>query len=353
MEEKTTQIFHLNDDYKNFLVEIKNKVRSSRLQAALAINREVVSLYWHIGKEIIKLQAKTDWGNKLIDRVSRDLQNAFPETHGFSKTNLKYMRIFAHLYPDGIGQQIVDQLPWGHIAFIIRIKDHQKRYWYIHKCIENNWSRHVLEQQIHSKLYERQATSKNKVTNFIERLPTPQSYLAHDLVKSPYNFDALGLHDGAYERELEHASVHHISRFLVELGKGFAFLGHQVPIEVSKKTYFIDMLFYHVKLHCYVIGELKCTVFKPEHAGKLNFYLNAVDDNFRSSEDNPSIGLLLCKSRDKVLAEYALRGIEKPIGISEYTLTKAVPKDLKVNLPTIAEIEAELNKCNNDVKDSK
>jgi len=339
-------VFHTYSEYQSFFSKIKDKVRTTRLQAALSVNREVVSLYWHIGKEIVQLQSKTNWGSKLIDTLSRDLQNSFPETHGFSKTNLKYMRILAHFYPDGFGQQPVDQLPWGHITLVIRIKNIEERHWYVYQCVENGWSREVLEKQIRSGLYSRQAISNNKVTNFLEKLPPPQSHLAHDLIKNPYNFDCLGLHDEAQEREIEYASVQHISKFLIELGKGVAFLGHQVPIEINERTYFIDMLFYHVKLHCYLVVELKSTAFKPEHAGKLNFYLSAVDDILRSPEDKSSIGLLLCKTSDKILAEYALRNIQKPIGVSEYTLTKAIPKNLKINLPTIKEIEAEFSKKN-------
>jgi len=336
--------FHDRKEYRFFLSKIKEKVRGSRIQAALSVNREVIHLYWHIGKEIVKLQAKADWGSKLIDTISIDLKNSFPETHGFSKTNLKYMRILAHFYPDGFGQQPVDQLPWGHITYVIRIKNVKERHWYVHKCLENGWSRDMMEKQIRSGLYERQGISKNKVTNFLTKLPSPQSDLAHAIIKNPYNFDCLGLHDEAQEREIEHASIQHISKFLVELGKGVAFLGNQVPIEINERTYFIDLLFYHVKLHSYMVVELKSTAFKPEHAGKLNFYLNAVDDILRSPEDNPSIGLLLCKTSDKILAEYALRGIQKPIGVSEYTLTKAIPKNLKTSLPTIKEIETEFNK---------
>jgi predicted nuclease of restriction endonuclease-like (RecB) superfamily len=337
-------LLHLDKEYKYLFTEIKTRIQTSRLQAALAVNREVIKLYWFIGKKIIEKQAITNWGDKLLDTLCNDLRNSFPETHGFSKTNLKYMRIFAHFYPDGFGQQPVDQLPWGHITFIIRIKNAEERHWYVHQCLENGWSRDLLEKQIRSNLYGRQAISKNKTTNFLTHLPSSQSQLAHDIIKNPYNFDCLGLHDEALEREIEYASLQHISKFLIELGKGFAFLGNQVPIEINERIYFLDMLFYHVKLHAYIIVELKASAFKPEHAGKLNFYLSAVDDILRSSEDNPSIGLLLCKTSDKVLAEYALRGINKPIGVSEYTLTKAIPKNLEISLPSIKEIEAELSK---------
>lgn len=339
----------IDKTYVNFLDQLKEKIRKAQVSAALAVNKEVIYLYWDIGKQIIQKQAQTQWGDKLISNLSLDLQRLFPESHGYSATNLKYMRIFASLYPDGIGQQAVDQLPWGHITFLIRIKNPVERHWYVSQCVENGWSRIILKNQVRSALYRRQAVSKNKTTNFLTKLPPPQSHLAHDLIKSPYNFDCLGLHDSALERDIEHASLQHITKFLLELGKGFAFIGHQVPIEISERTYFIDMLFYHVILHCYVVAEIKATSFRPEHTGQLNFYLSAVDDKFRSYEDKPSIGLLLCKTSDKVVAEYALRNIEKPIGIAEYQLTKAIPEKLQHNLPTIEEIENELRQIDFDV----
>jgi predicted nuclease of restriction endonuclease-like (RecB) superfamily len=220
----------------------------------------------------------------------------------------------------------------------------EEREWYAKHTLEESWARSTLEKYIEQNLYQQQGVASNKTSNFLARLPDSQSRLAQEILKNPYNFSFLGLHEESHEREIEHASIQHITKFLLELGKGFAFVGAQVPIEVGDKEFFIDMLFYHLKLHSYVVVELKATSFKPEHTGQLNFYLSVVDDLVKSSQDNPSIGLLLCKSRDKVIAEYALRSIEKPIGVSEYDLVKAIPDKLKINLPTVEEIEAELNK---------
>lgn len=329
-------------EYKFLLDELKGKIRGSRFKAALAVNREVIGLYWHIGKKIIE---RRNWGSKLIEALSHDLQNAFPETGGFSIRNLHRMRQFADYYPNfEIMPQSVAQLPWGHISLLIhKIKDDSVRNWYAEQTVDQGWSRLILERNIHDDLFHCQAIPAVKTSNFLARLPSPQSMLAQELLKQPYNFDFLGLHDEAHEREIEHASTEHITRFLLELGKGFAFVGRQVPISLEDSDYFIDMLFYHLKLHAYVVIEFKATKFKPEHAGQLNFYLNLVDDFYKMAEDKPTIGLLLCKSRNKFEAEYALKGIEKPIGISEYQLTRAIPDSLKLNLPTVEEIEAELN----------
>lgn len=335
---------HLATEYKNFFTEIKARIRTSRVQAALAVNKEVIQLYWFIGKKIIEKQAITNWGDGLLEKLSCDLREAFPETHGFSVTSLKYMRVFANLYPNGIGQQAADQLPWGHIMLLIqKVKDDVVRNWYIKQTIENNWSRNILEDQIKQNLFERQAINEHKTTNFMSKLPESISQIAQDMVKSPYNFDFLGLHDQALEREIEFASVEHITKFMLALGKGFAFVANQVPIVIDDQEFFIDMLFYNFILRAFVICEIKSTKFKPEHVGQLNFYLSAIDDKMRHKDDNPSIGLLLCKTRNKVVAEYALRNIEKPIGISEYELTKALPEKLQGIMPSIEEIEAEFN----------
>lgn len=329
-------------DYRIFLTELKDKIRNARLKAAFAINKELIDLYWHMGKQIIE---KQNWGSKLIEKLSLDLQNAFPETSGFSIRNLQRMRQFAARFPDiTIAPPAVAQLPWGHISVLLhKIKENNEFSWYAEQTIEQGWSRLALERNIKDSLFQRQAIDHVKSSNFLTRLPNPQSKLAHELLKQPYNFDFLGLHDEAHEREIEHASIEHITKFLLELGKGFAFVGRQIPIGLEESGYFMDMLFYHLKLHAYVVIEFKATKFKPEHAGQLNFYLNLVDDFYKMPEDNPTIGLLLCKSRNKFEAEYALKGIEKPIGISEYQLTRAIPENLKLNLPSIEEIEAELN----------
>lgn len=337
-----SSILGLNKEYKVLLNELKDKIRNSRLKAALAVNHEVIALYWHIGKIIIERQ---NWGSKLVESLSNDLQHAFPETSGFSVRNLQRMRQFVTHYPDfQILPQAVAQLPWGHISVLIhQVKDESIRLWYADQAIELGWSRPTLERYLKEGLYQRQAVSATKSSNYLSRLPSPQSMLAQDLLKQPYNFDFLGLHDEAHEREIEHASIQHITKFMLELGKGFAFVGSQVPITIDDEQFFIDMLFYNLHLRCFTVIEFKATKFKPEHAGQLNFYLSAVDDLMKHKDDNPSIGLLLCKSRNKVVAEYALKDVQKPIGISEYELTRAIPEDLKKDLPSIEEIEAELN----------
>lgn len=341
-------ILHLDQEYKYLFAEIKTKIQTSRLQAALAVNREVIQLYWFIGKRIIEKQSETNWGDKLLEILSADLYQTFPETHGFSVRNLERMRQLAKEYPTEIATQPVSQLPWGHIMLLIqRVKDRAIRDWYIAQTIGNGWSRYAMEDQIKQDLYRRQAIDEHKTTNFLSKLPSPISRLAQDMVKSPYNFDFLGLHDQAHEREIEFASVQHITKFMLALGKGFAFVGNQVPIVIDEQEFFIDMLFYNYILRSFVVCEIKSTKFKPEHIGQLNFYLSAIDDKLRHKEDNQSIGLLLCKSRNKVVAEYALKSIEKPIGISEYELTKALPEKLQGIMPSVEEIEAELNELGN------
>lgn len=332
----------LNKEYSALLNKLKSKIRGARLKAALAVNHEVIKLYWHIGKQIID---RHNWGSKLINTLSQDLQNAFPETRGFSVRSLQRMRQFASYYPCfEIVPQPVAQLPWGHISLLIhKVKDDSVRAWYAEQATEQGWSRITLERYISNNLYESQGLKKHKTTNFLTNLSSPQSELAHDLIKSPYNFDFLGLHDTAHERDIEHASIQHIAQFILELGKGFAFVGHQVPIAINDNEFFLDMLFYNLKLRCYTVIEIKSTKFKPEHAGQLNFYLSAVDDLLKHPDDNPSIGLLLCKSRDKIVAEYALKGMTKPIGVSEYELTKKLPKKFAGVMPTIKEIENELS----------
>jgi len=258
--------------------------------------------------------------------------------------------MFAEYYPKiEFGSQAVTQLPWGHIQLLLfKAKDEKIRDWYATECLDNGWSRFTLEKHLKDDLFSAQGIKKNKATNFLSRLSSPQSKLAQDMIKSPYNFDFLGLHDEAHEREIEHASIKHITKFMLELGKGFSFVGSQVPITIDDNEFFIDMLFYNLQLRCFTVIEIKTTKFKPEHTGQLNFYLSAVDDLMRHPVDNPSIGILLCKSRNKMVAEYALKGIEKPIGVSEYQLTRAIPDDLKTNLPTVEEIESELNESEED-----
>lgn len=329
-------------DYVQWLADIKNRVSAARRKAALAVNAELVSLYWHIGRDILQRQAAQGWGSKVIDRLGRDLREAFPEMKGFSRANLMYMRAFAEAWTDfEIVQQTVGQLPWGHNVLLLnRIKEQEARLFYVQKAIAENWSRATLEAHIKNRLHERQGKA---VTNFAARLPAPTSALAQETLKDPYLFDFLSLGEDAQEREIENALVQHITRFLLELGNGFAFVGRQYRLEVNGDEFFIDLLFYHTRLKCYVVVELKATAFKPEHAGQLNFYLAAIDAQVKALDDHPTIGLLLCKTQNRLVAEYALSGIDKPIGIAEYELVRALPEPLVTNLPTVEELENELS----------
>lgn len=329
--------------YAELLSQLKEKIRTAQVKAALAVNAEMVRLYWEIGNVVLGRLQQEGWGAKVIDRLARDLKAAFPDMSGFSPSNLKYMRRFAEEYPDLlIGQQAADQLPWWHnVILMTKVTNMTERAWYAQKASEYGWSRSVLTIQIETKLYERQATNE-KITNFGKNLPAPQSDLAQQLLKDPYIFDFLSVGKEAHEREIERELVSHITKFLLELGTGFAFVGQQYPLEVGGEDFFIDLLFYHLKLRCYVVIELKNTKFKPEYAGKLNFYLSVVDDLVKHPSDNPSIGILLCKDKNKAIAEYALKDVNKPIGVSSYELTEAIPENLKTSLPTIEELEAEL-----------
>lgn len=328
-------------DYAEWLTDIKTRVQAARSRAALAANAELVTLYWQIGHEILQRQAEQAWGSKVIERLARDLRDAFPEMRGFSARNLMYMRDFAGGWPDAeIVQQLAAQLPWFHnVVLLTRIKDSSIRLRYAQQALAEGWSRSTLEINIRKQLLERQGQA---ISNFGARLPAPHSQLAHETLKDPYLFDFLGLGDEAHERDIENALVRHITHFLLELGSGFAFIGRQFRLEVSDKEFFIDLLFYHTRLKCYVVVELKATEFKPEHAGQLNFYLTAVDRQVKTADDNPTIGLLLCKTQDRLVAEYALHGIEKPMGVAEYELVRTLPERLGNNLPTVEELEIEL-----------
>lgn len=333
----------IDTSYITFFDALKKQVEASRYKAALRVNEELILLYHHIGSQILKSQTEHGWGAKIINQVSKDLRKAFPDMKGFSPQNLKYMRRFAEEYSfDEIGQQAVDQLPWGHnILLMYAVSDKKARQFYIQGTIKHGWSRNILSSQVETNLYQREGKA---VTNFKNNLPSPLSDLAHNTLKDPYVFDFLGLGKNAQEREVEKALIHHMEKFLLELGVGFAFVGRQYHLEVSKKDYYIDLLFYHLKLRCFVVIELKDKEFKPEYTGKLNFYLSAVDDLLRHSNDNPTIGIILCKTKDNATAEYALRDINKPIGLAEYRLTDALPDEIKTNLPTIEELEQELAK---------
>jgi predicted nuclease of restriction endonuclease-like (RecB) superfamily len=307
----------------------------------LAVNRELVLLYWQIGRDILDRQAQQGWGAKVIDRLAQDLRSAFPDMKGFSPRNLKYMRAFAEAWPDSeFVQQVAAQLPWGHNAVLLdRLDSPESRRWYAAKAIENSWSRNVLVMQIESRLLERTGQA---ITNFEASLPRPQSDLARESIKDPYRFDFLGLADTAQEREIESALVNHVTEFLLELGAGFAFVGRQVLLNVGGEEFFIDLLFYHLRLRCYVVIELKGGKFKPEHLGQLSFYLTAVDAQVKHPQDAPTIGMLLCKSKNKVVAEYALRDNTQPIGVAEYQLVESLPAELQTSLPSIEQIEREL-----------
>jgi len=335
------KIAAIPSDYADWLVGIKTRVQAARSRAVLAANAELIQLYWQIGNEILQRQFAQGWGSKVIERLARDLREAFPEMKGFSTRNLMYMRDFAESWPVvEIVQQLAAQLPWFHIVVLMtRMKDASSREWYAQRAIAEGWSRATLEVQIRNRLHERQGQA---VTNFNARLPQPHSELAHETLKDPYLFDFLGLGDEAHEREIENALVRHITKFLLELGNGFAFIGRQYRLEVNGNEFFIDLLFYHTRLKCYVVVELKATAFKPEHAGQLNFYLTAVDRQVKAPDDKPTIGLLLCKTKDRLVAEYALSGIDKPIGVAEYELVRALPEPLVSSLPTVEELESEL-----------
>ena len=327
--------------YADWLADLKGRIHTAQQRATLAVNRELVLLYWQIGCDILARQAAQGWGAKVIERLAHDLRVAFPEMRGFSPRNLKYMRAFAEAWPDAeFVQQAAAQLPWGHnLVLLDRLNTPTERRWYAAQAIEHSWSRNVLNIHIETRLLQR---SGKAVTNFGTRLPKPQSDLARESVKDPYRFDFLGLTDEALEREIENALVKHVTEFLLELGAGFAFVGRQVLLDVGGEEFFIDLLFYHLKLRCYVVIELKGGKFKPEHLGQLGFYLTAVDRQVKTEHDNPTIGLLLCKNKNKIVAEYALGDKTQPMGIAEYKLLESLPPELQTSLPSIEQIEREL-----------
>lgn len=333
----------ITPEYNKLLADLKKRILSSRYKAALSVNKELVMLYHHIGNQILESQAKQGWGTKVIDQLSKDLRSEFPDIKGFSPQNLKYMRKFAKEYKENeIGQQAVDQIPWGHIVTLLyAISSKEERCFYIQETLQNGWSRNILSIKIETNFFKRKG---NAVTNFQDKLPKPQYDLAVATLKNPYLFDFLSLGENAHEREVEKELVAHIEKFLLELGEGFAFLGRQYHIQIEDQDFYIDLLFYHIKLRAFVVIELKSGKFKPEYVGKMNFYLSAVDDLFRQPGDNLSIGLILCRSKVGVVAEYALRDMTKPIGLAEYRLTENLPENLKTALPTIEELEAELTK---------
>jgi predicted nuclease of restriction endonuclease-like (RecB) superfamily len=347
-----------NKDYRKFITEIKQNIKSSQIKAAVSVNCELLKLYWYIGNQIATKQKNAKWGDGFLKQLSKDLSSEFPEMKGFSYRNIRAIKQWYLFWnqQNAIWQQAVAkientpifQIPWGHnLVIISKSASHKEALFYIDKTIENNWSRAVLVHQIETGLYNRQSKA---ISNFENRLPKPQSDLAKQTLKDPYCFDFLSFTEKYNEKELEDALTDNISKFLLELGAGFAYVGKQVNIEVGKQDFYIDLLFYHIKLHAYIVIELKTTPFKPEYAGQLNFYVSSVDEMFAGKDDKPTIGLLICKSKNKTVVEYALRGINSPLGVSEYELTKQLPEQFKSNLPTIEDIEAELNKLKEAVK---
>jgi predicted nuclease of restriction endonuclease-like (RecB) superfamily len=326
-------------DYQGFLQTIKSRIQQAQLRALVAVNSELIRLYWQIGHEIWRRQQAQGWGTKVITQLSRDLHKEFPEMRGFSQRNLQYMRTLAEAYPDEtqFTQQAVAQIPWGHHTILLdKVPDPVARRWYIQQTIAHGWSRNILEIQIETRLFERRGKA---LTNFRNTLPELQSDLASNVLKDPYVFDFITTHEEVKERNLQSALLTHIQQFLLELGVGFSFVGSNYHIVVGGEDYYIDLLFYHLQLRCFVVIELKMGEFKPEYAGKMNFYLTAVDRQVKHPSDNPTIGLILCKTKNKVTAEYALADIRKPVGIATYQLTTSLPDALKDQLPDVEELE--------------
>lgn len=350
----------LSPEYKTWLSELKLKIRSVQLKAAVAVNSALIGFYWELGKMIS--EKNSVWGSKIIEQVAKDLKDEFPGMNGLSRSNLFNAKKFYEFYsaslvqqpvallaheneivqqPVGLfGQQAVDQIPWGHnILIFSKSKDIKEAQFYIEQTIAGHWSRDVLALQIKSDLYKRQGKA---ISNFKETLPDPMSDLAQQTLKDPYVFDFMTMSAPFKEKDIEDQLTHHITKFLLELGKGFAFIGRQYHLEIADNDYYLDLLFYHTRLKCYVVIELKNTKFMPEYAGKLNFYLSAVDSMVKQEDDNPTIGILLCRDKNNIEAEFALRDINKPMGVSEFEIVEFLPDNLKDSLPTIEELENEL-----------
>lgn len=335
----------MSSNYASMLSDLKNRIRQERLRVVLSSNTALVLLYWDIGNTILKKQKQEGWGAKVIDRLSADLSKEFSDMKGFSQRNLNYMRAFAAAWPDkSIMQQLAAQIPWFHNCILIdRVEGKIAREWYIRKIIEHGWSRNILAMQIDLQLYQREGKALN---NFSSALPPVDSDMANQVFKDTYIFDFLGTADTRREKEVEQALVDHVQHFLLELGQGFAFVGRQVHLELGESDFYLDLLFYHLRLRCYVVIELKAGKLDPGHVGKLNMYLSVVDDVLRHPDDKPTIGLLLVRQKSKMVAEYALRGYAKPIGIAQWEtqITRTLPEELKSSLPSIEEIENELSK---------
>ena len=333
----------MSDDYLSFIEEIKNEIQNQRISVVLNANSSMICLYWKIGKAILQKQEEEGWGAKVIDRMAKDLKEAFPDMSGFSPRNIKYMRKFAECWTDfEIVQRVVAQIPWrSNISLLDKLSDEESRVWYAHKILECGWSKTVLDMQIQSRLFERTGKSVN---NFQVALPPTDSDMVNQIFKDPYLFDFLGTDMPRREVEIERKLTEHIQKFLLELGQGFAFVGRQVHLEVGEQDFYIDLLFYHLKLRCYVVIELKACDFEPGFIGQLNMYQNVVDDILRHPDDKPTIGLLLVKGKNKTVVEYSLAGYQNPIGVAEWKnqMEQSLPEDLRSSLPSIEEIEKEL-----------
>jgi len=333
----------LPGDYAEALGAIKHRIQQERLRVVLSANAAMVLLYWDIGRMILERQRLAGWGARVIDRLAADLAEAFPDMKGFSPRNLKYMRAFAAAWPQReFVQQVAAQIPWFHNCLLLdKVADPPTREWYIQATLSGGWSRNILALQIDGRAHQRQGKA---VSNFRDTLPPAESDLATQVFKDPYLFDFLGTADPRREKEVEQALVDHIQRFLLELGTGFAFVGRQVALEVGDQDFRLDLLFYHLKLRCFVVVELKAVPFDPAFVGQLNLYLSAVDDLLRHPEDQPTIGLLLCREKNRIVVEYALRHLKRPIGVAEWEtkIVEKLPKRLAGSLPTVEEIEAEL-----------
>jgi len=342
-------------EYINWVNELKTLIQRTQIKASILVNRELMSLYWTIGKSISEKVNTANWGSSVVEKLSKDLKEEFPNQKGFSRSNLFSMKKWFEFYSQSDIdtekiQQLVGQIPWGHnVVIISKSKNHWRSYFLFKQNDENNWSRSVLLHQIELNFYERHGKA---ITNFTETLPSPHSELATETLKDPYKFDFLTLQEKALEKDIEKQLVKHITSFLLELGTGFSFVGQQVPVKIDNQDFYIDLLFYHIKLKCYVVVELKAIEFKAEFAGKMNLYLSAIDDSLKTEAENPTIGLLLCKSKSKIIAEYALRGMTQPIGIAEYEISNAIPKEIKTELPTIEEIELATTKAIRKAGDS-
>ncbi len=331
----------LPGDYIEFLRDLKTRIHSTQLKAAAAVNRELIALYWEIGKGIAERQENAGWGDVVVEQLARDLRHEFPEVKGFSRSNVFLMRqVFLAYREYGTKvQQAVGQIPWGHnIMLLSKVKEPEKRLWYLEQTVAHGWSRAVLDHQIQTDLYARQLPAA-KTHNFAQTLPPLQSDLAHQMLKDSYVFDFLSLGQAAHERDLERALVERIREFLLELGAGFAFMGSQYHLEVGGRDFYIDLLFYHHRLRCLVAIDLKMQDFEPEFAGKMNFYLSALDDLVRHPHDAPSVGIVLCRGKERTIAEYSLRDMSKPMGVADYRLTTHLPDELQNALPSPADFE--------------